>query len=325
MRSLAARCIARILVGYDGREGGRDALALARGLAAIEGAELILVAALELRPAGDARRRLRARRRRGRGAALGLGARGPRRDAVRAAHLRRRSGAAGADRVRRARARRRDRARLDPPRGPRPGAAGQRRRAPPARRRPLRGAGRAERVRRAASGSRSQRSGSATTAATRPGTRARSPPRSPPSSARRWRRSRSPRSDGDPAEVLAARSRELDLLVVGSRGYGPVRQVADRRRLGGADAEGGLPGAGRAPLGGPAGAARRLGAKALDQPGEGLAGLGAGGGGSSARATSIAISSSAPSSAWASGSTGWRRISPASIPAVSRPAISPSP
>ncbi|MGH2986310.1 MAG: universal stress protein [Solirubrobacterales bacterium] len=31
--------------------------------------------------------------------------------------------------------------------------------------------------------------------------------------------------EGDPAEVLAARSRELDLLVVGSRGYGPVRQV----------------------------------------------------------------------------------------------------
>jgi nucleotide-binding universal stress UspA family protein len=31
--------------------------------------------------------------------------------------------------------------------------------------------------------------------------------------------------EGDPAEVLAARSRDLDLLVVGSRGYGPVRQV----------------------------------------------------------------------------------------------------
>jgi nucleotide-binding universal stress UspA family protein len=40
----------RIMVGYDGREGARDALALARGLAAIEGAKLILVAALELDP-----------------------------------------------------------------------------------------------------------------------------------------------------------------------------------------------------------------------------------------------------------------------------------
>jgi nucleotide-binding universal stress UspA family protein len=40
----------RILVGYDGSEGGRDALALARGLASIEGAELILVAALEYDP-----------------------------------------------------------------------------------------------------------------------------------------------------------------------------------------------------------------------------------------------------------------------------------
>jgi nucleotide-binding universal stress UspA family protein len=40
----------RILVGYDGRPGGRDALALAGGLAAIEGAELVLCVALELDP-----------------------------------------------------------------------------------------------------------------------------------------------------------------------------------------------------------------------------------------------------------------------------------
>jgi nucleotide-binding universal stress UspA family protein len=40
----------KILVGYDGHAGARDALALARGLAAIEGAELILVAALALDP-----------------------------------------------------------------------------------------------------------------------------------------------------------------------------------------------------------------------------------------------------------------------------------
>ena len=40
----------RIMVGYDGREGSRDALALASALAAIEGAQLILVAALELDP-----------------------------------------------------------------------------------------------------------------------------------------------------------------------------------------------------------------------------------------------------------------------------------
>ncbi len=39
-----------ILVGYDGRAGSADALALARGLAAIEGAELVLLAALELDP-----------------------------------------------------------------------------------------------------------------------------------------------------------------------------------------------------------------------------------------------------------------------------------
>lgn len=40
----------RILVGYDGSERARDALALASGLAAIEGAELVLLAALELDP-----------------------------------------------------------------------------------------------------------------------------------------------------------------------------------------------------------------------------------------------------------------------------------
>jgi nucleotide-binding universal stress UspA family protein len=39
-----------ILVGYDGRPAGRDALALAGGLAAIEGARLVLCAALELDP-----------------------------------------------------------------------------------------------------------------------------------------------------------------------------------------------------------------------------------------------------------------------------------
>ncbi len=39
-----------ILVGYDGRAGGRDALALANGFAAIEGAELVLCVALELDP-----------------------------------------------------------------------------------------------------------------------------------------------------------------------------------------------------------------------------------------------------------------------------------
>ena len=39
-----------ILVGFDGREGSRDALALARGLAAIEGAGLVLLAALDLDP-----------------------------------------------------------------------------------------------------------------------------------------------------------------------------------------------------------------------------------------------------------------------------------
>jgi nucleotide-binding universal stress UspA family protein len=39
-----------ILVGYDGKPGSHDALALASALAAIEGAELILCAALELDP-----------------------------------------------------------------------------------------------------------------------------------------------------------------------------------------------------------------------------------------------------------------------------------
>jgi nucleotide-binding universal stress UspA family protein len=39
-----------ILVGYDGRPTGRDAVALARGLAAIEGASLVLCVALELDP-----------------------------------------------------------------------------------------------------------------------------------------------------------------------------------------------------------------------------------------------------------------------------------
>ena len=39
-----------ILVGYDGEQGGRDALALAGGLAAMEGAELVLCVALELDP-----------------------------------------------------------------------------------------------------------------------------------------------------------------------------------------------------------------------------------------------------------------------------------
>jgi nucleotide-binding universal stress UspA family protein len=39
-----------ILVGYDGRPGGGDALALAGGFAAIEGAELVLCVALELDP-----------------------------------------------------------------------------------------------------------------------------------------------------------------------------------------------------------------------------------------------------------------------------------
>ncbi len=39
-----------ILVGYDGRPPGADALTLARGLARIEGAKLVLCAALELDP-----------------------------------------------------------------------------------------------------------------------------------------------------------------------------------------------------------------------------------------------------------------------------------
>lgn len=40
----------RILVGFDGTEGGRDALALAGNLARIEGAELLLAASLDLDP-----------------------------------------------------------------------------------------------------------------------------------------------------------------------------------------------------------------------------------------------------------------------------------
>jgi nucleotide-binding universal stress UspA family protein len=39
--------------------------------------------------------------------------------------------------------------------------------------------------------------------------------------------------EGEPAAVLAERSRDLDLLVVGSRGYGPVKQVL----IGGVSAE----------------------------------------------------------------------------------------
>lgn len=39
-----------ILVGFDGRAGGDDALSLARGFAAVEGARLVLCAALELDP-----------------------------------------------------------------------------------------------------------------------------------------------------------------------------------------------------------------------------------------------------------------------------------
>lgn len=33
------------------------------------------------------------------------------------------------------------------------------------------------------------------------------------------------RATGDPVELLAARTAELDLLVIGSRGYGPLRSV----------------------------------------------------------------------------------------------------
>jgi hypothetical protein len=40
---------------------------------------------------------------------------------------------------------------------------------------------------------------------------------------RRHRRSCS--LDGEPAEVLAEQTRELGLLVMGSRGYGPLRRV----------------------------------------------------------------------------------------------------
>jgi nucleotide-binding universal stress UspA family protein len=39
-----------ILVGYDGRDSSRDALALGQGLATVEGAKLVLLAALELDP-----------------------------------------------------------------------------------------------------------------------------------------------------------------------------------------------------------------------------------------------------------------------------------
>ena len=39
-----------ILVGYDGRESGADALGLAAALAAVEGAGLVLCVALELDP-----------------------------------------------------------------------------------------------------------------------------------------------------------------------------------------------------------------------------------------------------------------------------------
>ncbi len=80
----------RILVGFDGTEGGRDALALARGLAVIEGAELVLLAALELDPlatpaAAYERATAEAEERLG-----GGGARAARRDAVSAADGRRR-------------------------------------------------------------------------------------------------------------------------------------------------------------------------------------------------------------------------------------------
>jgi nucleotide-binding universal stress UspA family protein len=40
----------RMLIGWDGREGGRDALVMARGLSAIEGAQLIVASSLELDP-----------------------------------------------------------------------------------------------------------------------------------------------------------------------------------------------------------------------------------------------------------------------------------
>ena len=123
-----------ILVGYDGRPSGPDALALAHGLAAIEGAELVLCVALELDPLAtpahayeramaEAEERLTAQARE-------LLGETPFRirmiggvSAPRALHE-----VAEDDRCRR------DRARLDRPRRPRPGAARQRRRAPPARR-----------------------------------------------------------------------------------------------------------------------------------------------------------------------------------------------
>ena len=190
---------------------------------------------------------------------------------------------------------------------------------------PVRGADRAERLRRPRALRDPQRSASATTARPRPATRGRSPRRWPTELGARLETITVPRDGGaepaDPGEAateLVERSRELDLLVVGSRGYGPVRHALLGSVTAEADAGGRLPGAGRAALE-PSAAERQQ--QALER----LAGLGAGAAGSSARATSIATSSRAPSSAWESGSIGWRRISPDSIPAVSRAAIRPSP
>src|SRR3954447_16811551 len=45
-----APALRTILVGFDGQPPGDDALALARGLAAVEGAKLVLCAALDLDP-----------------------------------------------------------------------------------------------------------------------------------------------------------------------------------------------------------------------------------------------------------------------------------
>ena len=187
-----------ILVGYDGREGSRDALALARGLAAIEGAELVLLRGARARSARHARRRLRARDGRGRGAALG---RGPRECSAR-----RRSGSARSAASRAPRAlhevaederadvivlgstHREGLGRVLP---------GQRRRAPAARG-AVRGAGRAERVRRA----RHVRDRHDRRRLRRPHrgrARARGRRRrSPPTSARRSRRSRH-RTEHEPA------------------------------------------------------------------------------------------------------------------------------
>lgn len=50
MLSVVSPLYSTILVGYDGRESGSDALALAQGLGAIEGARLVLCVALELDP-----------------------------------------------------------------------------------------------------------------------------------------------------------------------------------------------------------------------------------------------------------------------------------